>query len=127
MGGQCMKKEIVYQATVNSEGGKVENCVGLTANTFKERFSGHLFNFKHENSKGTTLSAYIWKLKNETKKYVKPFTPENGQCALCTAEKKIIIFNPESATLNTRNELGAHCKHKQTKLLYKKPKKKDKT
>ena len=49
------------------------------------------------------------------------------KCALCTAEKKIIIFNPESATLNTRNELGAHCKHKQTKLLYKKPKKKDKT
>ena len=41
--------------------------------------------------------------------------------------KKIIIFKPESATLNTRNELGAHCKHKQTKLLYKKPKKKDKT
>ena len=50
-----MKKEIVYQATVNSEGGKIENYVGLTANTFKERFSGHLFNFKHENLKGTPL------------------------------------------------------------------------
>ena len=134
--GQCLKKEIVYQATVNSEGGKMENYVGLTANTFKESFSGHLFNFNHENSKGTTLSAHIWKLKNENKEYeiswkilqhAKPFTPENGQCALCTAEKKIIIFKPESATLNTRNELGAHCKHKQTKLLYKKPRKKDKT
>ena len=42
-------------------------------------------------------------------------------------KKKIIIFKPKSATLNTRNELGAHCKHKQTKLLYKKPRKKDKT
>lgn len=47
----------------------------------------------------------------------KPFTPENGQCALCTAEEKIIIYNPESATLNTRNELGARCKHTiQTRL-----------
>ena len=31
-----MKKEIVHQATVSSEG-RTENCVGLTANTFKER------------------------------------------------------------------------------------------
>ena len=136
LGGQCLKKEVIYQATVNSEGGETENYVGLTANTFKERYSGHTFNFNHEDSKGTTLSAYIWKLKNQNKNYeiswkilqhAKPFTPVNGQCALCTAEKKTIIFKPELATLNTRNELGAHCKHKQSKLLYKKPKVKEKT
>ena len=117
-------------------GGETETYVGLTANTFKKRHSGHTFNFKHEDSKGTTLSAYIWKLKNQNKDYeiswkilqhAKPFTPVNGQCALCTAEKKIIIFKPDLATLNTRNELGAHCKHKESKLLYKKPKEKGKT
>ena len=83
LGGQCLKKEIVYQATVNSEGGETETYVGLTANTFKKRHSGHTFNFKHEDSKGTTLSAYIWKLKNQNKNYeiswkilqhTKPFT-----------------------------------------------------
>ena len=81
------------------------------------------------------MSAYIWQLKSEGKKFeinwkilkhAKPFIPANGQCALCTAEKDIIIFKPEFAKLNTRNELGAHCMHKQSKLLYKKPKIKDK-
>ena len=108
----------------------------MVPNTYKERFSGHLFNFKHENSKGTTLSAYIWKLKNENRKYefswkilqhAKPFTPENGQCALCTAEKKIIIFKPELSSLNSRNELGAHCRHKKSRLLFKKSRAKEKT
>ena len=93
-GGQCMKKKLYTRQL--SEWGKTENYVVLTANTFKERFSGHLFNFHHKNSKGTTLRAHIWKLKNENKKFdkswkilqhTKPFTPENGQCALCTAEK----------------------------------------
>ena len=136
LGGQCLKKELIYQATVKCEGGETQNYVGLTANTFKERYSGHNFNFNHQDSKGTTLSAHIWKIKNENKRYeiswkilehAKPFTPTNEQCALCTAEKKIIIYQPENATLNTRNELGAHCKHKQSRLLFKKPRLKDKT
>ena len=117
-------------------GGGTQNYVGLTANTFKERYSGHVFNFKHQDSKGTTLSSHIWKLKNENKRYeiswkilehARPFTPTNEQCALCTAEKKIIIYQPEKASLNTRNELGAHCKHKESRLLFKKPRLKDKT
>ena len=90
-----MKKELIYQATVKIEGGEAQNYVGLTANSFKERYSGHLFNFNHEESQGTTLSAFIWQLKSEGKrfdinwkilKHAKPFTPANGQCALCTAE-----------------------------------------
>ena len=114
--GQCLKKELVYQATVTSEGGNI-------GNTFKKRYTGHLHNIKHENSNGTTLSAHIWKLKKENKKFeitwkilkhAKPFTPVSAQCALCTAEKSIIIFKQEMATLNTRNELGSHCKHKKS-------------
>ena len=115
---------------------ETQNYVGLTANTFKKRYSGHLFNFNHEDSKGTTLSTYIWKLKNEGKpyeikwkilKHAKPFSPDSGQCALCTAEKKIIIFKPDLSSLNTGNELGAHCRHKEMKLLYRKPRSKGKT
>ena len=116
--------------------GETQNYVGLTANTFKERYSGHLTNFNNEHSKGTTLSTYIWKLKNESKiynitwkilKHAKPFSPINGQCALCTAEKKFIIFKPELSSLNSRNELGAHCRHKEMKLLFKKPRLKGKS
>ena len=82
--------------------GETQNYVGLTANTFKERHLGHIFNFNHENSKGTKLSTYIWKLKKKQKKteakkyditwkilrHAKPYSPVNRQCALCTAEKK---------------------------------------
>ena len=134
--GQCQLKELIYQATVETEGGETQNYVGLTANTFKERYSGHLTNFNNEHSKGTTLSTYIWKLKNESKiynitwkilKHAKPFSPINGQCALCTAEKKFIIFKPELSSLNSRNELGAHCRHKEMKLLFKKPRLKGKS
>ena len=41
MDGQCLKKELIYQATVISEGQQTQNYVGLTANTFKDRYSGH--------------------------------------------------------------------------------------
>ena len=136
MEGQCLKKEIIYQATVKSEGNETQNYIGLTANTFKKRYSGHLYNFNNEDSNGTTLSAYIWKLKNESKtfeinwkilQHAKPFSPVNGQCALCTTEKKFIIFKPELGSLNSRNELGAHCRHKKSRLLYKKPRAREKT
>ena len=124
--GQCQTKSIVYQATVISEGSRNENYIGLTAGTFKKRFDGHTFNFRNEHSKGTTLSSYIWQLKKQGKSYeilwreickASPFSPVTGQCALCTAEKFHIIFKPELASLNSRNELGAHCRHKKSVLL----------
>ena len=137
MGGESMfETRVIISSNCKTEGEDAQNYVGTTASSFKERYSGHLFNFNHEESKGTTLSAYIWQLKREGKKFeinwkilkhAKPFTPANGQCALYTAERDIIIFKPEFAKLNTRNELGAHCKHKQSKLLYKKTKIKEKT
>ena len=63
----------------------------------------------------------------KTLQHAKPFSPVNGQCALCTTEKKFIIFKPELGSLNSRNELGAHCRHKKSRLLYKKPRAKEKT
>ena len=60
LGWQCLKNVLVYQAT---EGGEARNYMDFTANSFKERYSGHLFKFDHEESKGTTLSAYSWQLK----------------------------------------------------------------
>ena len=96
---QCLKKGLIYQATVKTEGGEANNYMGLTANSFKKRYSSHLFNFNHLESNGTTLSAYIWQLKDEGKQYEitwkilkhsKPFTQK-----MDNAQKKIMIFNPE--------------------------------
>ena len=36
MEGPCLKKEIIYQATVKSEGNETQHYIGLTANTFKK-------------------------------------------------------------------------------------------
>ena len=60
-----MKKKLYTRQL--SEWGKTENYVVLTANTFKERFSGHLFNFHHKNSKATTLEHIFGSSK--TKKF----------------------------------------------------------
>ena len=54
-----------------------------------------------------------------------PYSPVSGICNLCTAEKFEILFNSATYTLNSRQELFAHCRHKVSKLLIK-PKRKRK-
>ena len=57
------------QATVKHED-QVETYIGLTATTFKSRWAGHKTSFKHQkHQNSTTLSQYIWKLKNEQKTF----------------------------------------------------------
>ena len=56
----------MYQATLTQGDGKIENYVGLTAQTFKKRWDGHTNSFRHEKySKETALSIHIWKLERE--------------------------------------------------------------
>ena len=45
--GECLQKEIVYQATVTAHEEK-ETYVGLTATAFKTRWRNHQMPFKHE-------------------------------------------------------------------------------
>ena len=51
----------------------------------------------------------------------KPFSRISGVCQLCLKEKFYILYKPEMATLNTRNEIFNSCSHKKSKLLIKKP------
>ena len=110
--GKCLTEAIIYQATVNSES-KEETYIGLTANSMKVRFTDHKNSFKYEEKrKKTTLSKYIWKLKDENKPYsikwkimarAQPFSQTTNQCQLCTREKYFIVYKPELCTLNSRN------------------------
>ena len=43
--------------------------------------------------------------------------PTNNSCRLCLSEKYTIMFQPEMATLNQRDEFYNACMHKQNKLL----------
>ena len=115
----CRAKNVIYQATVKSEDGKTEKYVGLTAPPFKTRWGNHKSDFKYQSRKGTTLSAYIWKLKGANTKYeiewkilgrAAPYSPTTGVCNLCLSEKHFHIFKPETNTLNKRNKLFATCR-----------------
>ena len=129
LGGQCLESNVIYQATVTptSNQGKVEKYVGLCMTSFKKRLSGHTNSFKYEeNQHKTTLAAHVWDLKRKnidhevTWKIMdrgKPFSPVSNLCNLCTKEKYFIIFEPEEATLNKREELNNCCLHKAPVLL----------
>ena len=127
--GKCTTENLVYRATVRG-GSEVQQYVGLTANTFKKRYAAHKQSFaKPEGRTKTTLAGYIWQLKDknispeiswEIVCRAAPFSPVTGVCNLCTSEKWNIIFKSDSATLNKRQELFNHCRHKEKFLLVKK-------
>ena len=126
--GDCLQKGVIYQATVTrKDNNSTKNYIGLTAGTFKKRHGNHKSDFKHcKYRKSTTLSEHIWKLKDknidfEIKwKYVDKgveYKPGARTCNLCNKEKYYIIFKPEMAQLNKRNELTAQCRHRRAALL----------
>ena len=141
--GNCLSDNLVYQATVttiNPPQNQTPPCsppsqsqpethtyIGLTSNTFKTRIANHKKSFNHRKyGKETTLSQKIWELKDAGQNYeikwkrlenAEPFSPITGVCSLCTLEKWYILFNPELASLNKRNEINNHCFHKVPKLL----------
>ena len=123
--GKCTITNLVYRASVTSTGA-VEKYVGLTANTFKARYGGHKQDFgKTEGRTKTTLAGHIWTLKDQNEEpdidwevvcRAAPYSPITGVCNLCTSEKWHIIFKPETATLNRRQELFNQCRHKERLL-----------
>ena len=127
---QCQKKGIIYQATVTTKNTSAqETYIGLTANSIKDRITKHKTSFKYKKYKNkTTLSQHIWGLKEQKLKYsikweimetASSYSPISNICQLCTREKYYIIFKSNLCTLNTRNEIGTHCRHKKKLLLYK--------
>ena len=127
LSGQCLTKNIVYQATVTQENTEENTYIGLTAQTFKKRITKHNFDFRHEEMRTSTkLSGHIWDLKDRNTKFeikwnilskAKPFSPVSGVCNLCTREKFFIVYKSELGTLNSRDEMKSNCRHKQSVLI----------
>ena len=74
----------------------------------------------------SSLAGYVWKLKDEGRDFeVKwkilqqhtTYNPTNNSCRLCLSEKFTIMFQPELATLNQRDEFYMRCMQKMKKLL----------
>ena len=107
-------KEVVYQAAITTAGNS-ETYVGLTTTEFKTRWRNHQMSFTHESKRhNTELSKHIWQLKDQKKDFTiswkiltKAISYINltKQCNLYSTEKFYILFKPDMATLNKRNEL----------------------
>ena len=91
----CLKNEVVYKAeVVTPENNEKMVYVGMTANTFKERYKNHkksLNDAKYKNN--TELSKYVWKLKHSKKVFnikwsilsqAHSIKPGGKYCGLCT-------------------------------------------
>ena len=106
----------------------METYVRVSAPPWKGRSSGHKSSFTNPNKKGKTkLSTHSessikakgstfddkWKVIDRGA----PFTPVTGRCNLCTKEKFYILRKPEMASLNSRQEVGNHCRHIAMSLL----------
>ena len=127
VGNKCLTKCCVYQAVVTRVDGVVDSYVGLTENTFKDRWTKHKSSFKTRNPKNASgLSRYIWKLEDDNVGYdlvwkiisqAKPFDPASGVCRLCIREKYFITFKPHLSTINCRNEIAGPCLHKASRLI----------
>ena len=123
---ECQKDNVIYVASVASTAG-VEHYTGLTSNTFKKRWSAHEGDFRNTSSKhNTRLSTHIWKLKEDNQNYqirweildrAPAHNPVSRKCRLCLKEIYYIVFRPDSASLNSRNELFSTCRHRTQKLL----------
>ena len=94
--------------------------IGLTENTFKDRFYKHKNSFKYKSKRNATeLPNFVWENKhaNTEKNLVwnildkaKAYKPEARRCLLCLTEKYHIIFSRLNL-LNSRNVLvtkGCH-------------------
>ena len=126
VGGQCLKSSLVYKAEVINAV-KPATYIGLTGNTFKERFTGHKSSFNNANAEHkTSLSSFIWSLKrNQTNFDIRwsilqqapTYNPSSGACKLCNLEKVKIMFNNDVTMLNKRSEINSKCRHRDKFLL----------
>ena len=105
--------------------------MGVHEGEFKTRWYGHRSNIRHRHQKGTTLSKYIWELKDnhpypipyelewEILAKEKPFSLVTGVCRLCLLEAHHLMFDAQNTSLNTRDEYWTICPHKRKYLLLK--------
>ena len=137
MGGKCVPGNVIYEGAVTRhDTGKTEYYTGLSEPSWKLRWNNHKTNFKNDtkaNRTATCLSKYVWKLKDKKIQYsmkfkqlarAPSFNPTNNICRLCLTEKYFILFKPESATINHRDEFWSSCRHKTKHLLCQPHKKK---
>ena len=127
------EKNVVYVAKVlRLDNFHEERYTGVHEGPFKTRLYGHNHDIKHrpkKGRKGTRLSNYIWKLKDNQPHPIpyelewdilgkeKPYNQVTGVCRLCLFEAYFLMFDEANSTLNSRAEYFSACPHKRIYLL----------
>ena len=95
----------------------------LAEGKWKSRFYNHKLSFKHKRySNKTTLSSYMWHLKNVSGdatnlkwcilRCVLPYSNISNKCLLCLYEKlEIATYQNQKELLNKRSEILCKCRH----------------
>ena len=129
LGGRCLaEKSVVYCCKVTRlDNNTSEFYTGLTEGAFKYRLYGHNSDMKKKKKKkGTMLSKHVWWLKDNGVQYnlewsilgkARGFNPVSRICRLCLLEKYFILYKPECATLNSRDEFFTPCRHRWKHVL----------
>ena len=82
--------------------------------TFKDRYYGHKSSLKNRDANSTTLSSYVWKLKDSGKEYditwsirakTGVYTAGAKFCDVCLTEKMHIMLAEPKESLNIRSEI----------------------
>ena len=121
--GKCLISSVVYKATVKANN-KMKYYIGLTGNSFKERYNSHSTSFRDSKyKKQTELSKHIWNLKEKKTNYVIEWEiirrsntsmRSTGICNLCLEEKFSILCEKQAHhkdVLNRRSEYVSKCRH----------------
>jgi hypothetical protein len=122
--GKCKVHNIVYKAMVTTtDDENTKEYIGMTANTFKERYANHKTSSNlYNHSSDTKLSKYVWSLKRSRKNYnikwsilkrAAAYTTGGKRCGLCLEEKLCILKAKGNKSLNTRSGFCAKCCHKE--------------
>jgi hypothetical protein len=124
--GRCTAQNVIYQATVSTDN-DTKHYIGLTATTFKTRYTSHKATFRDRGKRNNTeLSKHIWDLKESDTtynikwkilQYAQPYTPRTKRCNLCLSEKFHILKAEKINLLNSRSEIISTCRHKRKFLL----------
>ena len=126
--GKCLSQGIVYKATVTAPSTSNKVYIGLTANTFKERYGVHKRSIEKDRTYNpTALSIYAWELKDrglspsikyEIAHKATPYQCGSRKCDLCIFEKTAIALADTESLLNKRSEIVSGCRHR-AKFTYK--------
>ena len=66
---KCLTENVVYKGSVTTKE-ETKEYIGLTSNTFKQRYYQHNSSFNNpKKAHTTTLATYIWKLQNKNTPY----------------------------------------------------------